>query len=66
MVGYKITAISNSLNNSIKNMQKKIAEIFGLKISGVQASKIVDWKAQSHNVNLTEKKLVEILGGKDE
>jgi hypothetical protein len=56
--------ISPELSSQIDEMVSKIKEFFGLDISGVQASKIVSWKSKSYNINLTEKKLIEILGGK--
>jgi len=39
-----------------------IKETFGIEISYVKASKLVAWKSQQYNINLTEKKLIEILG----
>jgi hypothetical protein len=56
--------ISSELSGQIDDMVKKIKEFFGLDISAVQASRIVSWKSRSYNITLTEKKLIEILGGK--
>jgi len=58
------TAIAKELEEQIKNVQKKIKEIFGLEISKVKASKIIAYKSKISNLSLTEKKLIEILGGK--
>jgi hypothetical protein len=56
--------ISAELSNQIEEMIKKIKEYFGMDINGVQASKIISWKAKCYNVQLKEKKLIEILGGR--
>ena len=61
---FKIKAICPELSEQVNSMEKKIQEIFGIKISKIQASKIIAWKSKSYHVPLTEKKLVEILGGK--
>ncbi len=61
----RIMAIDESLREQIENMQKKIKEIFNIEISKVKASKIIAYKNKSSNLNLTEKKLLEILLGKD-
>jgi len=56
--------VSKELSDQIDEMVKKINEFFGIQLSAVQASKIVSWKAKSYVMNLTEKKLIEILGGR--
>ena len=60
----KIKAICPELSEQVNSMEEKIQEIFGIKITKIQASKIIAWKSKSYNVPLTHKKLVEILGGK--
>jgi hypothetical protein len=57
-------AISPELAEQIDNMEVKIKEVFGIPINKIQASKIVSWKSRCYNVDLTGKKLSEILGGK--
>jgi len=64
MADYIKATISKELENQIENMQKKIKEIFGIQISKIKASKIVAYKSKISNLPLTEKKLLEILGGK--
>ncbi len=64
MAKYKLSAISEELENQIRNMQKKIKEVFGLEISKIKASKIIAYKSRLSNLQLNEKKLIEILGGK--
>jgi len=64
MSDYTKVLISKELEEQIKNMQKKIKEIFGIEISKVKASKIVAYKSRISNLPLNEKKLLEILGGK--
>ncbi len=59
-------AISTKLNKQIEEMISRIDELFGMDITKIQASKIVAWKAKSYNINLTEKKLIKIMGDKDE
>jgi len=54
--------ISIELSEQIDNMIKKINEFFGIKVSGVQASKIISWKAKNYNLNLTSQRLIDILG----
>lgn len=56
--------VSVELSEQIDEMVKKIKEFFGIEITGIQASKIIAWKSKCYNIMLTEKKLVEILGGK--
>jgi hypothetical protein len=64
MQNFKRKAISIELSNDIDEMVKKIKEVFGLDISKIQASKIIHWKQKSYNVDLTSKRLLEILGSK--
>jgi len=59
---YVVKLISTKVDKQIRAMQKKIKETFGIEISYVKASKLVAWKSQQYNINLTEKKLIEILG----
>jgi hypothetical protein len=59
---FRVKSISQDLFKQIDDMQKKINETFRLKISKIQASKIVSWKAKSYNINLTAEKLLKILG----
>lgn len=56
--------ISTELSSQIEEMVKKIKEFFGIDISGVQASKIISWKAKCYNGKITEQKLIQILGGR--
>jgi len=63
-MGYKITAIDDDLEAQLQEMIKKIHETFGLILSRVKASKIVAWKSKSYTVPLSNKKLLEILGGR--
>ena len=56
--------ISEDLSQEIDKMVIKINDFFGIKISGVDASKIISWKSKTYNANLTSEKLIEILGGK--
>jgi len=60
----KRIAVDEELENQIENIQKKIKEIFGIQISKIKASKVVAYKSKISNLPLTEKKLIEILGGK--
>lgn len=55
-------AISNKLNSQIDDMIKKIKSNFGITITRIEASKIIDWKSRSFKVTLSAKKLLEILG----
>ena len=59
----KIKYISNDMDNEILRMQKNIEEVFGIKISRVNASKIVAYKSKHYNIQLTAKTLLEIIGG---
>ena len=54
--------ISETLNGQINEMILKIKDSFNLDITKIQASKIVAWKSSKYNVQLSEKKLLEILG----
>ena len=64
MADYTKATISKELEEQIEKMQKKIKEIFGIEISKIKASKIVAYKSKISNLPLTEKKLLEILGGR--
>lgn len=64
-MNYKKVNISTELSEDIDRMVNKIQEVFGLKISKIQASKIIACKSKFYNINLTEKQLVEILGGRN-
>ena len=59
-------AISINLNKQIEEMIFKINNLFGIDITKIQSSKIVAWKAKSYNINLTEKKLLKIIGDKED
>ena len=63
MGNYIHKLISNDVDKQISNMQKKIQETFGMPISYVKASKVVAWKSQQYNINLTAEKLMKIIGG---
>lgn len=65
-MGYRIKAISTELVDEIENVSKVIKQTFGVDISKVQASKIVAWKNKRYNIKLDSKKLLEILGDKNE
>jgi hypothetical protein len=56
--------ISEDLDNQINKKIKEIEEFFGIKISYIDASKIISWKSKRTNIQLTSDKLLEILGGK--
>jgi len=64
MASFVQTAISQELEEQIKSIQKTIKEVFGLEISKVKASKVIAYKSKISKLPLTEKKLIEILGGK--
>jgi len=55
--------VPKSINEYAVTLKKTIEKNFGLKISKVQALKILNWKARRYNVHLTEKNLIEILAG---
>ena len=63
MVKYIQRLISDDVDKQIIEMQKKIQQTFGMPISYVKASKVVAWKSQQYNVNLTAEKLMKIIGG---
>jgi len=58
--------VSKKLADEIENMIGKVNENFGLELNKVQASKVIAWKSQNSHINLTSKKLLEILGDRDE
>jgi len=62
MVKYIRKLISENADKQIVEMQKKIQETFGMPVSYVKASKVVAWKSQQYNVNLTAEKLMKIIG----
>jgi len=64
-MNYIHRVISLELSNEIDSMIKKIKEVFGLDISKIQASKVIAEKSKNSTIRITEKKLVEILGGKN-
>lgn len=57
-------AVSKDLVVECKKMSKIIQDIFGIELSGIQASKLVAWKAKTSTTRIDEKKLMQILGGK--
>lgn len=57
--------ISSELSEEIDKMVGRVNDFFGIKISGVEASRIISWKSKNYNMNLTSSKLIEILGGKE-
>ena len=61
-----IRLISVDLDIEIQRIINKVHEMFGIKPTIKQATKILAWKARNYNINLTAKKLKEILGGDDE
>jgi hypothetical protein len=63
-MNYVHKLISKDLSDEIDKKVKEIDDFFGIKISGVDASKIISWKSKRTNVQLTSDKLLEILGGK--
>ena len=63
MVDYVRKLISGNADDEIKAMQQKIQKTFGMSISYVKASKVVTWKSQQYNINLTLEKLIKIIGG---
>lgn len=63
-INFVRTAISNDLESHIKEMQKKIKEIFILDLNRIQITKIIAWKSKNYKTIINEKKLIEILGGK--
>jgi len=63
---FETKAISKKLSKQIDDMIIKIKESFGLDINKIEASKIVAWKSRKYTVALTDKKLLEILGDRDE
>lgn len=65
-MGRPIRRISERLDKQINEMVKKIREVFGIKISKVEATKIIAWKSRSYNMTMTHRKLLEILGDKNE
>ena len=58
-------AISPKLSKQIDDMIEKIRDSFGLNITKIQASKIINWKATKYTIKLSEKNLLEILGDKE-
>ena len=62
MVKYIHKLISEDADKQIRDMQKKIQETFGMPVSYVKASKVVAWKSQQYNINLTAEKLMKIIG----
>ena len=61
---FKHKAISNELVEQIDEMVKKIKDSFGINLTKINASKIIAWKSKSYKIQLNEKKLIDILGGK--
>ena len=61
-----IRLISENLDKQIDEMIKKIKESFGIKISKIESTKIIAWKSRSYNITMTHKKLLDILGDKNE
>lgn len=60
---YYIRKIISSDEHDVNmNMQKKIEQVFGIRISYVKASRVVAWKAKNSSVTLTEKILLELIG----
>lgn len=58
-----IKAISPELSLEIESMITKIHDAFNLNLFKIQASKLVAWKSKNSTLQLTEKRLIEILGG---
>jgi len=61
---YVHKAISPELSKQIDEMILRIKTGLGFDINKYQASKIIAWKSKSYTVNINEKKLIEILGGR--
>jgi len=61
---FVIKAISPELSFEIDEMIKKIKDNFNYPIGKIQASKIIAWKSKNYKMDLTGKRLIEILGGK--
>jgi len=58
-------AISPELAQQIDDMIEKIKKSFnGYEINKIQASKIIAYKSKTYNIDLSAKKLMEILGGR--
>ena len=55
--------VPKSINEYALYLKETIEKNFGLKISKVQALKILNWKAKKYNIHLTEKDLIRILSG---
>jgi len=55
--------VPKSINEYAVTLKKTIEKNFGLKISKVQALKILNWKAKKYNIHLTERDLIKILSG---
>jgi len=62
MVKYMRKLISEDVDKQIHDMQIKIQQTFGMPVSYVKASKVVAWKSQQYNINLTAEKLMKIIG----
>ena len=57
-------AISTDLESEILKMHDKIKQTFNLDLNKIQCSKIVAWKSRNSVVNIKDKQLLQILGGK--
>ena len=55
--------VPKSINEYALHLKETIEKNFGLKISKVQALKILNWKAKKYNIHLTERDLIKILSG---
>jgi len=64
MVNTSTLRPSVQLEKEIERMTKKIKEAFGYLLNKTQATKIIAWKSRNYNLQLSEKKLLEILGDK--
>ena len=63
---YYMGRFSLSMQREVLSMQSRIKKVFNIDISQYQASKIIAWKSRNSNIILDDRKLLQILGGKDE
>jgi len=61
---FVIKAISPELSLEVDSMIKKIKEAFNINLGKIQASKVIAWKSKNSQLQLTDERLLKILGGK--
>ncbi|MBA7490709.1 hypothetical protein ES702_01252 [subsurface metagenome] len=57
-------AISPDLVVEANKIINAVKESLGIELNGIQSTKVAAWKLKNSKININEKRLLQILGGK--